>query len=102
MTMYANYVCLMVAETCYKIAGEQGVSDDLTNNLWSCTEDHCIYPSSDYIKIADRFFDNVGKFKYLGMITTNQNLINEEIKADWIWEKLARISSGPFLFLSAV
>jgi hypothetical protein len=32
------------------------------------------------IKIADRCFENVAQFKYLGTTITNQNLIREEIK----------------------
>jgi hypothetical protein len=32
------------------------------------------------IKIANRLFENVSQFKYLGMTVTNQNLIQEEIK----------------------
>jgi hypothetical protein len=32
------------------------------------------------IKIADRLFENVSQFKYLGTTVTNQNLIQEEIK----------------------
>jgi hypothetical protein len=32
------------------------------------------------IKIANRYFENVAQFRYLGMITTNENLIQEEIK----------------------
>jgi hypothetical protein len=32
------------------------------------------------IKMANRSFENVSQFKYLGMIVTNQNLIQEEIK----------------------
>jgi hypothetical protein len=34
-----------------------------------------------HIKIANRSFENVGKFKYLGMTITYQNLIQEEIKS---------------------
>jgi hypothetical protein len=30
------------------------------------------------IKIANRCFDNVAQFKYLGTTVTNQNLIQEE------------------------
>jgi hypothetical protein len=32
------------------------------------------------IKIANRYFENVPQFTYLGTTTTNQNLIQEEIK----------------------
>jgi hypothetical protein len=32
------------------------------------------------IKIADRSFENVSQFKYLGTTVTNQNLIQEEIE----------------------
>jgi hypothetical protein len=32
------------------------------------------------IKMANRFFENVAQFRYLGTTVTNQNLIHEEIK----------------------
>jgi hypothetical protein len=32
------------------------------------------------IKIANRSFENVSQFKYLGTTATNENLIQEEIK----------------------
>jgi hypothetical protein len=32
------------------------------------------------IKIANKLFENVSQFKYLGTAGTNQNLIQEEIK----------------------
>jgi hypothetical protein len=35
------------------------------------------------MKIANRCFENLAQFIYLGMIVTNQNLIQEEIKGRW-------------------
>jgi hypothetical protein len=35
---------------------------------------------SSNIKMANKFFEGVKQFKYLGTTLTNQNLINEEIK----------------------
>jgi hypothetical protein len=32
------------------------------------------------MKMANRCFENVAKFRYLGKTVTNQNLIQEEIK----------------------
>jgi hypothetical protein len=45
-----------------------------------------------YIKMANRSFENVAQFKYLGMIVTNQNLIQEEIKR--------RLNLGTFCYYS--
>jgi hypothetical protein len=37
------------------------------------------------IKIANRAFENVAQFKYLGSTVTNQNLIQDEIKRRLNW-----------------
>jgi hypothetical protein len=34
------------------------------------------------IKVADKFFENVAQFKYLGTTIRNENLIQEEIRGD--------------------
>jgi hypothetical protein len=42
----------------------------------------CHHAGQDHsIKIANRSFENVAQFKYLGVTVTNQNLIPEEIKS---------------------
>jgi ribosomal protein S2 len=47
------------------------------------------------VKIANRCFENVAQFRYLGTTVTNENLIQEEIKR--------RLNSGnAFVLLSAV
>jgi hypothetical protein len=56
------------------------------------------------IKIANRSFENVAQFKYLGMEVTIQNLIQEEIKRRLIEFKQCLLPFGPepFVFSSAV
>jgi hypothetical protein len=46
--------------------------------LMSCHQNSM---KNHYIEIANRSFENVTKYKYLGTTVTNRNLINEEIKS---------------------
>jgi ribosomal protein S2 len=54
------------------------------------------------IKIANRCFENVAKFRYLGTIITNQNLIQEEIKRRLNSDNACYHSAQNFVLSSAV
>jgi hypothetical protein len=42
---------------------------------------HQTTEQNHYIKVANKSSENVAKFKYLGLMSTNQNYIHEEIKS---------------------
>jgi hypothetical protein len=44
---------------------------------------HAIAGQSGDIKTADRSSENMAKYKYLGIIVTNKNPIDEEIKSSY-------------------
>jgi hypothetical protein len=52
--------------------------------------------------VADRCFENVAQFTYLGMTITNQNLIQEEIKRRFNSGNACSIQCKTFVFSSAV
>jgi hypothetical protein len=43
---------------------------------------HQIAGQNEDIKIASRSFENMVQFKHLGATVTNQNLIQDELRAD--------------------
>jgi hypothetical protein len=54
------------------------------------------------IKIANRSFENVSQFKYLGTTVTNQNLIEDKLIGHSILVMLVTIRSRTSVFSSAV
>jgi hypothetical protein len=55
------------------------------------------------IKIANKHFENVSQFKYLGITVTNQNLIQEKIKKLLNFgNAFLPFSPEPFVFSFAV
>jgi hypothetical protein len=52
---------------------------------------------SHNIKIGDRCFENVAKFKYLGTTLTNQHLIHEELRADACYHSVQNLLSSHLL-----
>jgi hypothetical protein len=50
------------------------------------------------VKIANRSFENVAQFRYLGSIVTYQSLIQEEIKRRLIWDNACYHSDRKLLF----
>jgi hypothetical protein len=54
------------------------------------------------IKIANKSFEDVSKFKYMEITLTYQNCMHEELRADKIQGMLATIGSESFVFPPAV
>jgi hypothetical protein len=60
---------------------EVGLEANAEKTKYMLMSHHHNVEKSHNIRIGNRSFENVGKFKYLGMTLTNQNLIHEELRA---------------------
>jgi ribosomal protein S2 len=65
-------------QLCFRICHCLEVNAEKTKYI-SVSHHHNAGQNHD-IKLANRCFENVVQFRYLGMTVTNQNLIQEEIK----------------------
>jgi hypothetical protein len=68
------------AESLIDATMEVGLEINVEKTKYSLLSRHQNVGRNQAIKIANRSFENVSQFKYLGMIVANQNLIQEEIK----------------------
>jgi hypothetical protein len=59
---------------------ETGLEINVEKTKYMLLSRHQNVAQNRHIKIANRSFENVLQFKYLGTTVTNQNLIQEEIK----------------------
>jgi hypothetical protein len=67
-------------ETLIGASKEVGLEINLEKTKYMLLSRHQNVGQIREIKIANRSFENVSQFKYLGTTVTNQNLIQEEIK----------------------
>jgi hypothetical protein len=67
-------------ETLIKASNEVGLEVNTEKTKYMLLSRHQNAVRNHDIKIADRCFENVAKFRNLGTTITNQNLIPEEIK----------------------
>jgi hypothetical protein len=78
---------------------EVGLEINVGKTKYMLLTRHRYMGQNRHIGIANRSFENASQFKYLGTTVTNQNLIREEIKGDWILVMLATIQSRTFCLL---
>jgi hypothetical protein len=86
-------------ETLIDASKEVGLEINVEETKYMLLSRHQNVGQNRDIKIAKKSFENVSQFKYLGTTVTNQNLIQEEIRGDWILVRLATIRSRPFCLL---
>jgi hypothetical protein len=69
-----------ITETLIDASREVGLEINAEKSKYMLLSRHQNVGQNQDIKIANRSFENVSQFKYLGTTLTNQNLIQEEIK----------------------
>jgi hypothetical protein len=67
-------------ETLIDASNEVGLEVNIEKTKYMLVSHGQNADQNQYIKIGTRSFENVSQFKYLGMMVTNQNLIQEEFK----------------------
>jgi hypothetical protein len=67
-------------ETLIDAGKEVGLEINVEKTMYMLLSHHQNARRNRDIKIANRSFENVSQFKYLGTAVTTQNLIKEEIK----------------------
>jgi hypothetical protein len=68
-------------ETLIDASKEVGLEVNIEKTKYMLRSRHQNAGQNHDIKTAYRCFENVAKFRYLGMTITNQNLMQEEIKS---------------------
>jgi hypothetical protein len=69
-----------IKETLTDVSKEVGLEINVEKTKYMLLSRHQNASQNRHIKIANRSFENVSRFKYLGTTVTNQNVIQEEIK----------------------
>jgi ribosomal protein S2 len=82
MLVYAHDVYLWCdsINTLIDASKEVGLEVNAEKTKYMLLSRHQNARQNHYINIANRCFDNVAQFRYLGTIITNQTPIQEEIK----------------------
>jgi hypothetical protein len=86
-------------ETLIDASKEVGLQVNAEKNMYMLLSHHQNARQNHDIKTANRSFENMAQFRYLGTTVTNQNLIQEEIKKRLILVMLATIQSRTFCLL---
>jgi hypothetical protein len=70
------------AETLLVASKEIGLEVNSEKTKYMFMSRHQTAGQSNYIRVANKSFEKVAKFKYLGSTLTDQNCIHEEIKSN--------------------